>query len=97
MKTKIGVFFGGRTVEHEISIITANQAMSSINTEKYEIIPVYISKKGLMYTGEGLQDLQNYKDLDALVAKLTQVTLINDGDNTVLLRYPSKKFSSRLF
>ena len=96
MKTKIGVFFGGRTVEHEISIITANQAMSSINTEKYEIIPVYISKKGLMYTGEGLQDLQNYKDLDALVAKLTQVTLINDGDNTVLLRYPSKKLSDNV-
>ena len=96
MKTKIGVFFGGRTVEHEISIITANQAMSSINTEKYEIVPVYISKKGLMYTGEGLQDLQNYKDLDALVAKLTQVTLINDGDNTILLRYPSKKLSDNV-
>ena len=86
MKTKIGVFFGGRTVEHEISIITANQAMSSINTDKYEIIPVYISKKGLMYTGEGLQNLENYKDLDKLVSNLTQVTLVNDGEKVVLLR-----------
>ena len=96
MKTKIGVFFGGRTVEHEISIITANQAMSSINTEKYDIIPVYISKKGLMYTGEGLQDLQNYKDLDVLVSKLTQVTLVNDGENIVLLRFPTKKLSDNV-
>ena len=96
MKTKIGVFFGGRTVEHEISIITANQAMSSINTDKYEIIPVYISKKGLMYTGEGLQNLENYKDLDKLISTLTQVTLVNDGEKVVLLRYPTKKLSDNV-
>ena len=43
MKLKIGVIFGGRTVEHEISIITANQAITNMNKEKYEIIPIYIS------------------------------------------------------
>ena len=96
MKTKIGVFFGGRTVEHEISVITANQAMDSINTEKYEIVPIYISKKGLMYTGEGLQDLENYKDLDKLISNLTQITLINDGNNVILLRYPTKKLGDNI-
>ena len=39
MKIKLGVIFGGRSVEHEISIITANQAMSNINQDKY--IDVY--------------------------------------------------------
>ena len=52
MKIKIGVIFGGKTVEHEISIITANQAITSLNKEKYEIVPIYISKNGKMYTGE---------------------------------------------
>ena len=61
MKIKIGVIFGGRSVEHEISIITANQTINSINKEKYEIIPIYISKKGLMYTGEELLELKSYR------------------------------------
>ena len=56
MKIRVGVFFGGKSVEHEISIITANQAISNINKEKYEIIPIYISKNGKMYTGEKLLD-----------------------------------------
>ena len=56
MKIKLGVFFGGKSVEHEIAVITANQAYSSIDKEKYEVIPVYISKQGLMYTGENLFD-----------------------------------------
>ena len=46
MKIKLGIIFGGVSVEHEISVITANQAISNVNTEKYEIIPLYISKKG---------------------------------------------------
>ena len=52
MKIKIGVFFGGKSVEHEISIITMSQAISSLNPDKYEIVPIYISKSGVMYTGE---------------------------------------------
>ena len=47
MKVKLGIIFGGRSVEHEISIITANQAMSSVNQEKYEIVPIYIGKNGM--------------------------------------------------
>ena len=48
---KVGVIFGGETVEHEISIITAVQAMSFIDTSKYEVVPIYISKnrKGKLY------------------------------------------------
>ena len=45
MKIKIGLFFGGNSVEHEISIISALQALQSIDKEKYDVVPIYISKK----------------------------------------------------
>ena len=44
MKIKLGVFFGGESVEHEVSIITALQVIENMNKEKYEIIPIYIAK-----------------------------------------------------
>ena len=52
MKLKVGVFFGGESVEHEISIISANQAMHAIDKTKYDVVPVYLSKKREWYTGE---------------------------------------------
>ena len=44
MRIKLGVIFGGETVEHEVSVISAVQAMENINEEKYEIVPIYIDK-----------------------------------------------------
>ena len=96
MKIKIGVIFGGRSVEHEISIITANQTINSINKEKYEIIPIYISKKGLMYTGEELLELKSYRNLDELLKKLTQVTIVNDGEKINIVRFPMKNFGKNI-
>lgn len=96
MKTKLGIIFGGKSVEHEISIITGNQAINAVNTEKYDIVPIYISKKGLIYTGEELLDLNNYKNLDELLKKVTQITLVNDGKKVNLVRYPSKKFKNNV-
>ena len=96
MKIKIGVIFGGRSVEHEISIITANQAINSINKEKYEIIPIYISKKGLMYTGEELLKLEYFRDLDKLLKKLTQITIVHDGQKANIVRIPMKKFGKNI-
>ena len=68
MKIKLGIFFGGKSVEHEIAVITANQAYASIDKEKYEIIPIYISKKGIMYTGEHLFELDQYRDMEKLLS-----------------------------
>ena len=47
MKTNVAVFFGGRSVEHEISVISALQAINAFNAEKYNIVPIYI-KAGQM-------------------------------------------------
>ena len=73
MKTKVGVFFGGRSVEHEISVISALQAINAFNTEKYEVVPVYISKQGKWFTGDALLDISNYKDLQSLETKVEEV------------------------
>ena len=66
MKTNIAVFFGCRSVEHEVSIISAVQAMRAINREKYDVTPIYVTKNGEMYTGENLFAIENYRDLPAL-------------------------------
>ena len=66
MKIKVGVIFGGETVEHEVSIITAVQAMEHMNQEKYDIIPIYISKDRYWYTGKMLMDIDVYRNFDDL-------------------------------
>ena len=73
MKTKVGVFFGGRSTEHEISVISACQAMAAFNSDKYEIIPIYISKDGHWYTGEDLKEVKNYRNIPQLLANCTEV------------------------
>lgn len=77
MKSKInvGVIFGGRSVENEISVITAQQAMAAIDTDKYDITPIYISKQGRWYTGQALMRSDNYKDMNRLYASCDEVYL----------------------
>ena len=76
MKLKVGVFFGGESVEHEISIISANQAMHAIDKEKYDVVPVYLSKKREWYTGEALFDVKEYKNMDELFKKCQRITIV---------------------
>ena len=73
MKTNIGVFFGGRSTEHEISVISASQAMHAINRDKYDVTPIYITKQGRFYTGDALFDVANYRDIPALLKQCREV------------------------
>lgn len=73
MKTNVAVFFGGRSVEHEISVISAIQAINAFNSEKYNVIPVYITKQGKWFTGKELLELSNYKDMKSLEKKVEEV------------------------
>lgn len=84
MKIKLGVLFGGVSVEHEISIITAVQAMNSIDTMKYEIIPIYITKDGKWYSGEMLKEMEIYTDMDLLKRYSKEVVLYNRDGRFVL-------------
>ena len=58
MKIRVGVFFGGKSVEHEVSVISALQACRSLNTDKYEIIPIYITKNTEFYIGENIGKIE---------------------------------------
>ena len=59
---KIGVIFGGRSVEHEVSVITGMQIIENIDKTKYEVIPIYINKEGKWLTGNSLMEFENYKN-----------------------------------
>lgn len=73
MKTNIGMFFGGRSTEHEISVISASQAMAAIDRGRYDVTPIYITKQGRWYTGDALLDVRNYRDPASLLKKCTEV------------------------
>lgn len=84
MKLKVGVIFGGRSVEHEVSIISAVQAMNNIDIDKYEIIPIYITKDLEWYTGGCLRYIDTYKDYDLLKRYCKKVNLINKNGRYIL-------------
>lgn len=86
MKLRLGVIFGGESVEHEVSIISAVQAMKHLDTEKYEIIPIYIGKNKEWYTGKLLKDIDVYSDMDLLKRYSTNVILTNKDDKFVLIK-----------
>ncbi|MEG2322045.1 MAG: D-alanine--D-alanine ligase family protein [Bacilli bacterium] len=84
MKIKIGVIFGGPTVEHEVSIISAVQAMTNLNKEKYDIYPIYISKDRTWYTGSMLKEMDIYRDFETLKRYAKKVILFNKNGSFCL-------------
>lgn len=92
MKTNIAVFFGCRSVEHEVSIISAVQAMHAINRDKYDVTPVYVAKDGSMYTGKNLFEIENYRDLSELLKSAKRVTFIKQKDAVLMHYLDQKKF-----
>ncbi len=85
MKIKVGVIFGGCSVEHEVSVISALQAIQNIDQSKYEIKPIYISKERDFYTGDVLLKIENYQDLNALINKAQKIIIKKQGNEFVLL------------
>ena len=85
MKIKVGVIFGGESVEHEVSIISAIQAMNKMDTEKYDIIPIYITKNREWYTGEMLKDIETYSD-PSLIQKYAKNVVLYEKDGKFVLQ-----------
>jgi len=90
---KLGVIFGGETVEHEVSIISAVQAMNKMDTEKYEVVPIYVTKDREWYTGDSLKDIDVYQDLELLKRYNKNVVLYCKNGRFVL---QSKGFFKRI-
>ncbi len=95
MKTNVAVFYGCRSVEHEVSIISAVQAMHAIDREKYDITPVYVTKEGEMYTGDALFTIEEYRDLPALLKKAQRVNFARENGKVMMKYEKSGLFSKK--
>jgi D-alanine-D-alanine ligase len=72
----VAVLFGGRSVEHEISIISALQLIGALDTTRYTPVPVYVAQDGAWYTGDALFDRAFYQDLPGSLKQVDRVTLL---------------------
>lgn len=95
MKINVAVLFGGKSVENEVSVISALQAMQNMNKDKYQLYPVYITKKNELYYGEDLDKIEEYKNIPRLLEKSTKINIVTDGDKTYLLPQQQKLFSKQ--
>ena len=98
-KKNVAVIFGGCSVEHEVSIVTALQLIENIDREKYNIIPIYISNKGEWFTGKDLLDIEIYKDFESKERKLKKVLVPPVPSIKGVMHYPKKfgMFSNSIF
>ncbi|MBR5405877.1 MAG: D-alanine--D-alanine ligase [Oscillospiraceae bacterium] len=95
MKINLAVLFGGNSVEHEVSIISALQAIRSLNKEKYEVIPVYITKESEFFAGDRLLDIKAYTNIPQLLKECRRVTFLNRSGRTLLIDDETKLFGKR--
>lgn len=94
---QVGVLFGSRSVEHEISIITALQAIKHLKASgKYNVVPIYISKDGDWYTGGALDQIDTYKNLNSAMQGAQKVTPVRQNGRVALLKSPLSKFKNNV-
>ena len=77
MKENILVVFGGKSAEHDISIITGLQTVSNIDRRKYNVIPMYISKENEFFIGEKLCYLSSYMPFSPSKKGVIKASLIS--------------------
>lgn len=92
----LGVFFGGCSVEHEVSVVSALQAVANVDSSKYKVVGVYLSKDAKMYTGDAVLDVKNFKDIPALLKNCTQVTVASIKDGVYLVPVSPSAFGKKL-
>ncbi|MBR3290487.1 MAG: D-alanine--D-alanine ligase, partial [Clostridia bacterium] len=90
-KTRVAVIFGGNSVEHEVSVISGLQAFEALDRDKYDVIPLYLSKDNRFYTGEGIGNIKSYKNLSECLKKADQVVPIKGEQGVDLVYYPPKR------
>ncbi len=92
MKIKVAVMFGGKSTEHDISIISAIQAINNMDKTKYDVIPVYITKQNEFYTGEAASKIENFTNIKNLLSMCERVTFVREGAKLKLVRLNKKLF-----
>jgi D-alanine-D-alanine ligase len=97
MLIRVGVLFGGKSVEHEVSIISAIQAINAFDKTKYAIVPLYMTKEGSLYTGDAVGTIGEYRNVPGLLKKSQRVILVNEGGQSLLMKYPAKGFGNHRY
>ena len=86
MRLNVGIIFGGKSLAHELSIITAMEIMDSFDAEKYNVIPLYMDKNNEIYTGDHLKDILNYRDINLVKRYAKKVTIIKYKNEVIVQR-----------
>ncbi len=97
MKIKIGLFFGGNSTEHEVSIVSALQASEFFDKSKYDIVPIYITKDNRFFVSEFTGKIEEYKNIKSLLEKSNQILLVKNGKKVDLVKYPFKVFGNKIY
>lgn len=84
-KRRVAVIFGGKSPEHEVSVITGLQVLENIDKDKYDVLPIYVAKDGRWFSGEELLNIEIYRNLHSIPEKATQEAVIpSDTDKSLL-------------
>lgn len=95
-KIKVGIVYGGRSVEHEVSIISALQALHALDKDKYQPVPIYISKQGIWYTGDALMELDDYRNINGLLSRCHKVVFsVNHNEGRMIFEENGGLFKKR--
>jgi D-alanine-D-alanine ligase len=97
MGIRVGLFFGGRSVEHEVSIISALQALNALDKTKYDCVPVYITREDALYAGEDIGRIEAYRNIPELLKKSQRVLCVPRGGVCDVIKYPLKRFGNPLY
>jgi len=76
-KQTVGVLFGSRSVEHDVSIVTAQQVMRALDPARYTVVPIYITRDGRWLTGDPLLSLDTYKSANVAAIPGIQPTTLS--------------------
>jgi D-alanine-D-alanine ligase len=101
MKKNIAVVFGGKSVEHEVSVITGMQVMENMDKTKYNAVPIFIDKEGKWFTGDELLNFKNFKEKK--LNNLKEIVVAPTYNENRIFSHPdksggffSKKFSEKI-
>ena len=95
MKINLAVIFGGKSTEHDVSIISALQSIENLDKDKYEIIPIFIDKLGdFYYHKQLLLDAKNFKNQNLLIKSCDKITFVKNGNKVTINKIEKKLFSN---
>lgn len=95
MKTTVGVIFGCPSPEHEVSVVSALQAIDALDEEKYDVFPIYVSREGDWYWGDALLEAEQFHDMEELLAECEKIIISPNAEDGTVFVYPRSLLNKR--